>query len=116
MDIKPTYEELEHQIKILEAWKAMHEDTSDQKVFIESEEPLQDLVNVSFDGIIIHDNGKIIFTNENTVDYLGYTFKELTKMSILDLDFPEGNGLEILPAAFGMPFFPGSCNPYRHGG
>lgn len=51
----------------------------------ESEKILKDITSVSFDGLIIHDEGKILFTNDKASNYLGYDIGELVGMHILDI-------------------------------
>ena len=55
----------------------------------ESEERLNSIIDVSFDGIIIHDQGKIIFSNEKAGSFVGYEAKELIGMKFIDLIVPE---------------------------
>ncbi len=56
-----------------------------EEALSENEQRLMDIVDVSFDGIMIHDNGKIIFANEKALGYLGYDADELISMNILDI-------------------------------
>jgi len=55
----------------------------------ESEERLKSIIDVSFDGIIIHDQGKIIFSNEKAGRFVGYEANELIGMKLIDLIVPE---------------------------
>lgn len=45
----------------------------------------QQLANATFEGIIIHDNGEIIETNDKILEMTGYLSDELAKLSIFDL-------------------------------
>ncbi|HEV7779809.1 MAG TPA: PAS domain S-box protein [Chitinophagaceae bacterium] len=61
-----------------------------QKAIIESEEKYRTLVEQAFDGIIIYSTaGAILDCNHTACDYIGYTRKELKKMTIRELFFDE---------------------------
>ena len=91
---KLTYEELsdlnqnlEKRIKDLED-KVMNL-TSLEESLRESEERFRQLANSTFEGIIIHDNGKILNINEQILTMTGYSEEELLNANILDFIVPE---------------------------
>ncbi len=55
----------------------------------ELEDRLQKLSEASFEGIFLHDQGKIIDVNDSLCSLFGYTREELLKMSAFDLAFPQ---------------------------
>lgn len=93
MKMKPTYEELEQRIKVLE------EESIDRKqaeeALRESEERFRRLFEQSNDAIIIHESGRIIDVNQRACEMLGYTKAQLMTMSIEDFhpedDLPESD-------------------------
>ena len=86
MTVHISNEEFEQKIKALEEENAKLRET--EGVLRESEQYLQDIVNASFDGIFIHDQGKIISVNERTTQYIGYTVGELIGKDSLELFIP----------------------------
>lgn len=60
-----------------------------EEILKENEERLNSIIDVSFDGIVIHDQGKIIFSNEKAGRFVGYEAKELIGMRFIDLIVPE---------------------------
>ena len=50
-----------------------------------SEERYRNLIDASFEGIIIYDKGEIIYANNTAVQFFGYSVEEFTHMTILDL-------------------------------
>lgn len=59
----------------------------------ESEERFRVLEEASFEGILIHDSGRIIDANQTISDMFGYALDELAAMSFLDLVAPESRAL-----------------------
>lgn len=55
----------------------------------ELEDRLQKLSEASFEGIFLHDQGKIIDVNDSLCSLFGYTRDELLKMSAFDLAIPQ---------------------------
>jgi len=66
----------------------------------ESEERFKSMVNSNWDGMIIHDKGKILDANSKAMDFFGYTIDELRKMNILEL--VAENSLEIMKKNLAM--------------
>lgn len=54
----------------------------------ESEQRFRNIIDTSFDGIIIHDAGRIIDINENPLRYLGYERNEVIGSNLLDFFAP----------------------------
>jgi len=92
MSRKPTYEELEKQVKELrkEAGELKY---IEAKLRV-SEERLRRLIEHSTDAFFVHDiDGRIIDTNQHACESLGYTRDEMLKLTISDieLDFAPEN-------------------------
>lgn len=69
-----------------------------RKILIESEERFRKLSNLTFEGIVIHENGIMIDSNESFLNMFGYTREELTDRNIMkilthkdDLEFIQEN-------------------------
>jgi diguanylate cyclase (GGDEF)-like protein/PAS domain S-box-containing protein len=73
------------------------QDISDRKqlnqALQDSEQRFRILSEVSFEGIFIHDQGKIIDVNPTLAGLLGYTLGELQQLTVFDLVVPEQYGL-----------------------
>lgn len=54
-----------------------------------SNERFQTLFHSTFDGILVHEQGRIANTNESLTELSGYTARELSGMNLLDLIAPE---------------------------
>lgn len=86
MTKKPTYEELEKQVKELS------EDTYERKLSVEklrqSEERFRNLIEGSIQGILIHRDHKPLFVNEKWANIHGYSQEEvLTMDTVVQLIF-----------------------------
>ena len=77
MDRKPTYEELEQQIKELEAKILNLKHMEDS--LIKSEEKCRLLSEGTFEAVVWHHEGKIIEANKQYYEMFGYKPEELTK-------------------------------------
>ncbi|MHB9025568.1 MAG: PAS domain-containing sensor histidine kinase [Armatimonadota bacterium] len=55
----------------------------------DSEERFRAFSEASTEGIILHDQGRILEFNQSIVEHFGYTSEELLSMSVLDLTAPE---------------------------
>ncbi|HZB95815.1 MAG TPA: PAS domain S-box protein, partial [Herpetosiphonaceae bacterium] len=60
-----------------------------ERIVRESEERLRRLAEASFEGIIIHDRGKILDTNESFAAMLGYERAAVIGKNVLELAAPE---------------------------
>jgi PAS domain S-box-containing protein len=70
-----------------------------QKAIIESEEKYRTLIDQAFDGIIVYSiQGAILDCNHAACDYIGYTRKELKKLTVRELFFDED--LRVKPLYF----------------
>ncbi|MBU8849064.1 MAG: PAS domain-containing protein, partial [Desulfobacterales bacterium] len=83
MTKKPTYAELERKIQGFE--KAASKQKQTQEALRESEERFKTLSNLTFEGILIHNNGVVIDLNDTVTRMLGYTREELTGKNIIQL-------------------------------
>jgi len=82
MPLSPSYDELLQKVRALEdEIAALRENESALK---EDNQRQKDIIDVSFDGILIHENGKIIYANEKAAQYSGYGLEELVGANILD--------------------------------
>ncbi len=62
---------------------------STERALLESEERLRALSDASFEGIVIHDGGRIVLANRAFVDTLGYDEDEVVGMYALDFTADE---------------------------
>ncbi len=77
-----------------------HQDVTEQKIhekkLIESEERHRLLSDITFEGIVIHDQGKIIYVNESYARMHQYTVDELIGKSVFGVTVPEKSKSYIL--------------------
>ncbi|MBN2284660.1 MAG: PAS domain S-box protein [Deltaproteobacteria bacterium] len=84
---KPTYEELEERIQILEKRVKSYEDVKD--ILCESETSCCRLQESAFEGISVCEEGVIREANRAMTDITGYQTQELIGMNILSIFAPE---------------------------
>ncbi len=86
MTKKPTYEMLEKRVKELEKEAIRLKET--EKALRMNENRLRRLIEHSNDAFIVcdYDDGKILDVNQHACDSLGYTYDEILKMSVSDID------------------------------
>lgn len=60
-----------------------------EKLLLESEERFRRLADAAFEGITVHERGKILVVNESLAAMFGYKVEELQGMGLLDLAAPE---------------------------
>jgi PAS domain S-box-containing protein len=80
----------------------MYEDISEQTLaeqsLRDSEERFRNLTETAFDGIMIHEGGRILDVNTKMADMFGYRQKEMIDLSLFDLvpdDYVDAMGLEV---------------------
>ncbi|MBN2018136.1 MAG: PAS domain S-box protein [Candidatus Cloacimonetes bacterium] len=61
----------------------------------ESEERFKKLSNLTFEGILIHDNGVVVDANQSLLDLFGYTLEEVIGKNMLELAIPKEFHKEI---------------------
>jgi PAS domain S-box-containing protein len=91
MPKKPTYEELECQIKTLE--KETLEHLRDETAFRQLEETYAGLIEASLTGIYIDQDSKIVFANRRFAEIFGYERKALMGMESWKLVHPDDRAL-----------------------
>lgn len=67
----------------------LHKKEAAENALIESEQRFRSLSEASFEGIVIHDNGSILETNQLFAAMFGYDRPELTNRNLLELSAPE---------------------------
>ncbi|MBI9039240.1 MAG: PAS domain S-box protein [Bacteroidales bacterium] len=76
-----------------------HEDITEKKKaeesLKESEERFKQLSNLTFEGILIHDNGVIVDVNQSLLDLFGYSLDEVIGKSLFELALPKEFHKEI---------------------
>ena len=80
---KLTYEELEQRVKELEKESVKHKQTEEE--LRESEKRYSTLSEASFEGVLIHEKGKIIDANNRFAEMYGYKLDELIGTDALKL-------------------------------
>ena len=70
-------------------WKLMEEKGKDNNILKEYEEKFQLLSEAASDGVIVHENGKIIDANKSFENMTGYNRTELSGKNILEFVYPE---------------------------
>ncbi len=71
-----------------------------EKVRGEGEQRFLQLTEASFEGIVIHEMGRILEVNQNMADMFGYEKSELEGMSLMDLIAPQMRDLVLKNAQF----------------
>ena len=86
-DLEEELEAMRRRVSELEAlvlecgWK--------EQVLLDSQESFRSLSEAAFEGVIIHDKGKILDVNKSFAEIFGYQISELIGMNVLDLCAPE---------------------------
>jgi PAS domain S-box-containing protein len=60
-----------------------------EAILKDSEAKFKKLSNLTFEGILIHDNGIAVDMNNSFLDLFGYSYKEILKKNIIELLFPK---------------------------
>ena len=84
MSRKPSYEELEQRVRELEKFESTHK----QEELRKNELIYKIIIENSHEGILIVQNGKIVFANPRIYDFLSYSEEELTNQAFLNLIHP----------------------------
>ncbi|MEN6320957.1 MAG: PAS domain S-box protein [Syntrophaceae bacterium] len=91
MNEKPTYEELEQRIKLLE--NAAIEATRLQSDLRESEEKFRALADSTPTAVMLYQDGRWIYANRAAENICGYSTKELLSMNFWDFVHPDYKAL-----------------------
>jgi two-component system, sensor histidine kinase and response regulator len=84
---KPTYEDLEQRIRVLE--NDLAELRQSKEELHESEVIFRQLAEAAFEGIVIHSDGETLDVNQSAMRMFGYDYKESVGKSVLDFIEPE---------------------------
>jgi PAS domain S-box-containing protein len=106
---KPTYEDLEQKIKILE--KAVMEAEQYRVALKQSEEKFRILADLSPAAIMLYQDGRWIYANQATETIFGYSAKELLRMNSWDIAHPD---FKAFVQECGQKFERGEETTYRY--
>jgi PAS domain-containing protein len=80
-------EKLRQRVKELE--KSESECRLEKNELKESQERFRSLSEASFEGIVLHEKGKILDANQTFAQMFGYDLKEIIGMNVVELAAPE---------------------------
>src|SRR5690349_4357325 len=60
-----------------------------EQILLDSQESFHRLSDAAFEGILIHDKGKILDVNKSFAEMFGYQISELIGKNVLDLTAPD---------------------------
>jgi diguanylate cyclase (GGDEF)-like protein/PAS domain S-box-containing protein len=106
---KPTYEDLEQEIKVLE--EVVIEAKRRQVALQQSEEKFRVLADLSPAAIMLYQDGHWLYANQATETIFGYTAKELLHMNYWDIAHPD---FKVLVQEYGQKFQRGEETTYRY--